>query len=296
MNYRHAFHAGNFADVLKHVVLALVLQHLRLKPAPFRVIDTHAGIARYDLESEEATRTGEWRDGIGRLLAAPLSDATRTVIAPYLDAVRAVNAGCLASGLRAYPGSPQIARHFMRADDVLVANELHVEDRAVLQGHFARDRQVKVMGLDGYTALKALLPPKERRGLVLVDPPFEQAGEFERLLKAMSYAHERFATGTLILWYPIKDRAAVARFEDDIAAAGLSKTLRAELQVCDAFLPDAGGAPRRGLAATAVAVVNPPYTLAPALQQILPELTTVLAQGPGAASRLDWLVAERVHG
>ncbi len=176
MNYRHAYHAGNFADVVKHAVLALVIEHLKLKPAPFRVIDTHAGIGVYDLTSEAAQKTGEWREGIGRLMAAKLSPAAAEVLAPYLDIVRRLNPG---GALVRYPGSPLLARELMRADDRLVVNELHPEDQDELKRHFAHDPQVRVMALDAWTALKALLPPPERRGVMLIDPAFEQTGELD---------------------------------------------------------------------------------------------------------------------
>ena len=181
MNYRHAYHAGNFADVLKHLVLALVIDYMRRKEAPFRVIDTHAGCGRYALGSIQAGKTGEWRGGIGRLLgpdSKPLPPDVAKVMRPYLDAVRAENP---APPLEVYPGSPLIARHLMREQDVLVANELHPEDHADLKSAIGRDRRVKLLALDGWVALKSLLPPKERRGVVLIDPPFEQEGEFDRL-------------------------------------------------------------------------------------------------------------------
>ena len=173
MNYRHAYHAGNFADVLKHVVLARVLSYMRLKPQPFRVIDTHAGAGRYDLQGAEASKTAEWRDGIGRLLkAAPAPDVAE-LLAPYLEAVAAYNSGVVGGELRFYPGSPLIARHLMRRDDVLIANELLGEDVALLKAELARARSTKVLNLDAWTAIRSLLPPRERRGVVLIDPPFE---------------------------------------------------------------------------------------------------------------------------
>ena len=172
MNYRHVYHAGNFADVFKHAILALCLEHLAQKPAPFRVIDTHAGVGLYDLAGVEAGKTLEWADGIGRLIgvdATPLPDTVAALLAPYLAVVKGMNE---AGRLAAYPGSPMIVRKLMRAGDALIVNELHPTDHQTLASLFARDAQTKVMTLDGWTALKALLPPKERRGLVLIDPPF----------------------------------------------------------------------------------------------------------------------------
>jgi 23S rRNA (adenine2030-N6)-methyltransferase len=289
MNYRHAYHAGNFADVLKHLVLALVIEHLKTKPQPFRVVDTHAGIGLYDLAGVEAGKTGEWRDGIARLLAAELSTPARAVLAPYLDVVRQFmpHVGVEGEGaVLQYPGSPLLARTLMRADDALILNELHPEDRAALASLFRRDKATKVLGLDGYTVLKATLPPKERRGLLLVDPPFEEPGEFDRLLAAIREALRRFAGGTQVHWYPIKDIDAVRRFHRVIRSEALAETLLVEIAVRanDASVP--------GLAATGVLIVNPPYTLHAGLAAVLPELLGVLRQGDGASHRLEWLVAE----
>ena len=212
MNYRHAYHAGNFADVLKHAVLALVIEHLKLKPAPFRVIDTHAGVGVYDLGAEEAQKTGEWREGIGRIVSADLPPDAAAALAPYLGVVRGLNAQIAREGtLTRYPGSPLLARRLMREGDHLVVNELHPEDNIALRKLFGHDPQTKVLELDGWTALKSLLPPKERRGVVLVDPAYEQPGELERLVQGLKEAARRFATGTILLWYPIKDVTAIAQ-------------------------------------------------------------------------------------
>ena len=222
MNYRHAYHAGNFADVLKHVVLALVIDYLKRKDAPFRVIDTHAGIGRYALTSSEAAKTGEWRQGIGRLIGADaeqLPSEVAQAMAPYLDAVRAANAP---GELAVYPGSPLIARHLMRASDLLVANELHPEDAAALRATLGRDRRIKLITLDAWTALKSLLPPKERRGVVLIDPPFEEEGELARMVEGLDQALRRFRTGVYLAWYPIKDRKPIERFHADLASRCLA--------------------------------------------------------------------------
>ncbi len=277
MNYRHAYHAGNFADVLKHAVMALVIEHLKLKPAPFRVIDTHAGIGLYDLASVEAQKTGEWRAGIGRLLGAQALPAeVEALLAPYLGIVRSFNAG---DGIMRYPGSPLIARRLMRPDDQLIANELHAEDVAGLRWVMASEPASKVLELDGYVALRALLPPKERRGLVLIDPPFEDGDEFATLAAAVADAMRRFATGTVLIWYPIKDIDTVAAFHQSIAGLRIAKVLVAELYL---------RAPRRVdvLNGCGLVIINPPYTLAGQLQRLLPILSRLLQQDAGATERL----------
>jgi len=271
MNYRHAYHAGNFADVLKHALLALVIEHLKLKPAPFRIIDTHAGIGLYDLGSEAALKTGEWRAGIGRIVDAGLPAEAAAILAPYLAVVREINGP---GPLQRYPGSPLIARHLMRATDRLVVNELHPEDHVALAKLFAGDAQTKVLSLDGWTALKSLLPPKERRGVVLVDPAFEEQGELERLAKGLGEAVRRFATGTFLLWYPIKDVKAVAAFRRSIAALELAKVLAVELMI---RAPEDA----QRLNGAGLIVVNAPYTLEAKLKVLLPVLVRLLAQGEG---------------
>jgi len=279
MNYRHAYHAGNFADVVKHAVLTLIIEHLRLKPAPFRIIDTHAGIGVYDLASEAAQKTGEWREGIGRVMAAKLSPAAAEVLAPYLDIVRRLNPG---GGLLRYPGSPLLARELLRADDRLVVNELHPEDQDELKRLFAHDPQVRVMALDAWMALKALLPPPERRGVMLIDPAFEQTGELARLVGGLKEAARRFATGTFLLWYPIKEMAPVAAFRREVAALGLPKAMAIELMV-------RGGADETRLNGAGLIAVNAPFTLSAKLDALLPELAPVLAQGEGAGFRIEQL-------
>jgi 23S rRNA (adenine2030-N6)-methyltransferase len=282
MNYRHTYHAGNFADVVKHAVLALVIERLKLKETPFRVIDTHAGIGSYDLEAEAAQRTGEWRGGIGRLAgpdAAPLPAPIATLLAPYLDAVRSLNPQ---GGIRRYPGSPKLARLLMRPQDRMVVNEMHPEDARALRGVFAKDGQVKVMELDGWVGLKALLPPKERRGVVLIDPPFEQAGEFGRLALALREGVKRFATGTYILWYPIKEGRQVETFKRDLQAFGVPKLLSVELFVRAAE-------PEGGLGGTGLVILNPPFEIDRQLTILGPFLAGRLGVGAGARWRQTWL-------
>jgi 23S rRNA (adenine2030-N6)-methyltransferase len=286
MNYRHAFHAGNFADVLKHIVLVACLTHLARKPAPFRVIDTHAGCGSYDLAAGKALRTGEWRDGIGRLARDAPSEipaAGRALLERYLTIV----AGDEKTWPPArYPGSPAIALAMLRKDDRLVANELHPADNATLRETIS-DRRVKVLALDGWTAIKSLLPPRERRGLVLIDPPFEEPGELIRLTNGLTAALDRFAGGTYLLWYPVKDMKPVARFQRAMrelaAARKLESMLAAQVLLRAPRNPDL-------LNGCGLVIANPPYTLAKELGALLPWLAEKLAQGPGAIGTIEELV------
>ncbi|MDA8231960.1 MAG: 23S rRNA (adenine(2030)-N(6))-methyltransferase RlmJ [Magnetospirillum sp.] len=282
MNYRHAFHAGNFADVVKHAVLALVLDHLARKAAPFFVLDTHAGTGLYDLAGLPAGKTGEWREGIGRILAKPSPPAA---LSPYLDAVRAANP---AGELRWYPGSPALAQALTRPQDRIALVELHPEDGDDLKRRFSRDRRVGVHRMDGYAALKGLLPPPERRGLALIDPPFEVRDETARLCKALAQACRRWSTGIYLVWYPIKARPAIDRLHADLAMLGLPPTLAAEVLVRSDDDPSR-------LNGSGLAVVNPPWTLDATLAELLPWLAEALAApegGTGAGHRLEWLVGE----
>lgn len=286
MNYRHAYHAGNFADVLKHAVLALVIEHLKRKDAPFRVIDTHAGVGRYALSSREAGKTGEWLGGIARLIgpdAAPLPADVARCLAPYLDVVRRENGG---TSLRVYPGSPALALALMRPQDVLIANELHPEDRAALEQAIGADRRAKVMGLDAWVALKSLLPPKERRGVVLIDPPFEAADEIDRLVHGLSQALQRFATGIYLAWYPIKDPKRIARFHARLGELAPPQSMCIELMIQRPINTER-------LNGCGLIVVNPPYTLEGDMAAVLPHLGRRLAAaGSGADYGLDWLGRE----
>lgn len=282
MNYRHAFHAGNFADVVKHLILTRIVEYLKRKPAAFRVLDTHAGVGLYDLAGDEAGRTGEWVDGIGRLIERGLSGPATELAAPYLDAVRAQNPD---GGLRFYPGSPFIVRHLLREQDRLFALELHADDAEKLRENFAGDIQTRATHLDGWAALGTHLPPKEKRGLVLIDPPFEEKGEFSRMVAGLVKAYQRWPGGIYALWYPIKDPHEVAEFIDDLEATGIAKILRIELTIRAPSTP-----PR--LHGTGMIVVNPPYTLEDEMRLALPELAKLLANEGRGKWRLDWIAGE----
>lgn len=278
MNYRHIFHAGNPADVMKHAVLALILDHLRAKPAPFCVLDTHAGIGRYDLTSEAARKTAESDEGIGRLFGHPLP---HPALAPYLDAVQALNPD---GALRWYPGSPRVARAALRPQDRMVLVELHPDDAHTLKAEFAGDRAVAVHQSDAYTALKAHLPPKEKRGLVLIDPPFEQPDEFARMAEGLALAHRRWSTGIFALWYPIKERAAVWRFQDAVEKTGIPKVLIAELT----WHPEDTHLRLNG---SGLLIVNPPWQLDETLKGMLPALHDALPTTGGDVA-VSWLTPE----
>src|SRR5690349_10390804 len=252
MNYRHAFHAGNFADVIKHIVLVRILLHLQDKPAAFRVIDTHGGAGLYDLTGDEASRSGEWLTGIARVMQARFSDAALALLKPYLDIVRAFGSG---PELTAYPGSPLIARALLRPQDRLTVCEIEPRARALLIDALRRDAQARVVDLDGWTALPAFVPPNERRGVVLIDPPFEQPDEFERLARVFAESFAKWPTGIYMLWYPVKNRRATDALARQVAAAAAAKgagdkCLRLEFSAA----PQAVGGP---LTSSGLLIVNP---------------------------------------
>jgi len=282
MNYRHAFHAGGFADVIKHIVLVRILTYLQEKPAAFRVLDTHAGAGLYDLTGEEAQRGGEWLTGIARVMQARFSEAALALVAPYLDIVRAFNPP---GTLKAYPGSPLIARALLRPQDRLTACEVEPHTRKRLIDALRRDTQARVVDLNGWTALPAFVPPNERRGLVLIDPPFEAKDEFDRLAGGFSEAFAKWPTGSYVLWYPVKSRRVTEGLARHVAGVAASSTppgkcLRLEFSAAP---QQVGGA----LTSTGLLIVNPPWTLAAELKTILPELEKPLGQGGAGRFRLE---------
>jgi 23S rRNA (adenine2030-N6)-methyltransferase len=281
VNYRHAFHAGSFADVFKHAVLCRVLAYLCEKPAAFRVIDTHAGAGLYDLTASEASRGGEWHDGIARVLAGRLPQTAAALLKPYLDVVAVLNAP---DTLTVYPGSPALVRAWLRPQDRLVACELEPQAYAALARNL-RDPRIKTLAVDGWTALAANVPPPERRGMVLIDPPFERDDDFPRLSQALAAAHRKWATGLYMLWYPIKGRIEPDALAKRLRRLGIPKILRAELMV--SALSD----PRR-LNGSGLILVNPPWTLEADLKALLPPLLAALARDAKARFTLDWLSSE----
>ncbi|GEO18166.1 23S rRNA (adenine(2030)-N(6))-methyltransferase RlmJ [Microvirga aerophila] len=267
MNYRHAFHAGNFADVMKHALLVRILAYLQRKETPLRVIDTHAGIGFYDLTGDEAERTGEWIDGIGRLDQA-FSPEVEELLAPYRTVIADVRTR---HGQTIYPGSPGILRELLRRQDRGVFVELHPADHAVLSGAFNTVANLKVMHLDGWTALHALIPPKERRGLVLIDPPYEKPNELERLGTELLEALAKWPTGVYAGWYPIKALEPVDAVAARLHAESPRPGLRLELLVDDPRDPSR-------LNGSGLFVLNPPWALREEAEILLPALAERLSR------------------
>ena len=283
MNYRHAFHAGSFADVFKHAVLCRILHYLREKPAAFRVIDTHAGAGLYDLTGPEAKRGGEWHDGIERLMAAKLPAPVAALLSPYLEVIGALNEP---GRLKVYPGSPAIARAWLRPQDRLIACELEPTAAIALAGSLRGDSRIKTMEIDGWTALSASVPPPERRGLVLVDPPFEEEADFHRLSHHMAAAHRKWATGIYALWYPIKGRGEADELAKRLRRLAIPKVLRAELIVSPVSDPTRFNG-------CGLILVNPSWTLEDELATLLPALAGLLGREGKGGFTLDWLAGEK---
>lgn len=276
MNYRHAFHAGNFADVMKHVLLTRMMIYLQAKDAPIRVIDTHAGIGLYDLEGGEAGRTGEWIDGIGRL-DTPFSAEVEDLLAPYRRILADVRAR---HGKGRYPGSPAIMRELLRRQDKGVFVELHPADHAILSKRFNGVFNLKVLHLDGWMALQSLIPPKEKRGLVLIDPPYEQENELQKLGDAILASARKWPTGLYAGWYPIKGMAPIDNLFKTLDAKSPRPGLRLELLVDDPRDPTR-------LNGSGLILLNPPWTLRQEAEILLPALAERLSRHGYAAYRSE---------
>ncbi|QAU23139.1 23S rRNA (adenine(2030)-N(6))-methyltransferase RlmJ [Dyella sp. M7H15-1] len=290
MNYRHAYHAGNFADVLKHSVLFALIQALQAKETPFALIDTHAGSGCYALDNEEADKTGEYRDGIARLLFPDLrhGDTPQQTLPPllrhWLDAILVLPGN--EHGLKLYPGSPLQAARAMRDIDSAYLCELHPEETRLLRELFHHDHRVHVHNRNGYEALKALLPPKEKRGLVLIDPPYEaQETEYRLIEAALKAALQRWPTGIYAIWYPIKLRSQVQPFLRGLQHCGARRVLRAELLV------HSDDSPLR-LNGSGMVILNAPWNLDQGLREPLQAMARLLSQERAAKWRLDWLVQD----
>ena len=290
MNYRHLYHAGNFADVFKHVLLLQLVRAMQRKEKGFLYLDTHAGRGDYDLSATTTLPDGrerppEWTAGIGRIWA---EGNPPSLLADYLAAVRACNArhGASESALHYYPGSPWIAQTQLRMQDRAALCELREDDAEALAQDFCNHPNVSVQPMDGYTALRAMLPPREKRALVLIDPPFESPTEFADILSGLRGALRRFPSGVYALWYPLTDRARSDWFQQDLLALGLPPTLVAELQIAS----DSSVVRMKGCG---LLVLNPPWQIEAEVRAVLPALVERMKLDDGASVRVHWLVPEK---
>ncbi|MBA0167382.1 MULTISPECIES: 23S rRNA (adenine(2030)-N(6))-methyltransferase RlmJ [unclassified Pectobacterium] len=279
LSYRHSFHAGNHADVLKHTVQSLIITALKEKEKPFLYLDTHAGAGRYQLSGEHAERTGEYLDGIAKIWQR---DDIPAELEPYMQAVRTYNHN---GQLRYYPGSPLIARQLLREQDKLHLTELHPSDFPLLRNEFQKDSRAKVLRDDGYQQLKSQLPPLSRRGFMLIDPPYELKTDYQAVVKGIQEGHKRFATGVFALWYPVVLRQHIKRMLKELEATGIRNILQIELAV----LPDSD---RYGMTASGMIVINPPWKLAAQMKSVLPWLHSVLVPEGTGHTLVEQIVPE----
>lgn len=279
MNYRHAFHAGNHADVFKHIVLTRLVALMSRKEQPFAYIDTHAGLGLYDLRGDQATRTGEWLEGIARLWQATDRPALTD------DYVKVINRLNTEGELRYYPGSPELARRLMRQQDRVLLNEKHPDDGQLLKDNMKKDPRVAVHLGEGWHVPRALLPVAEKRAVMLIDPPFEQLDELQRCAKAMKETIGRMRQTVAAIWYPIKDDSrALKRFYQELTSSGAPKLLRVELLVHPLDTP-------QSLNGSGLVIANPPWGLEEELSTLMPWLAKLLGQSQGGW-KMDWLIAE----
>lgn len=296
MNYRHHYHAGNFADVFKHAALVQLVRAMQRKDKGFLYLDTHAGRGSYDLLSAASgltlARTPEWPDGIGRLLDADPSTLS-PVLCEYLELCRAHDAvhrtaaeqASEPEALRYYPGSPRFVQELARPQDRLTLCELQPDEFALLDDEFLGARRARIERIDGYIAIKAQLPPIERRALILIDPPFEEADEFVQVGRAISEGLRRLPSATIAVWYPLTERARSEAFLDQLVQLKLPPCCVIELLIAGAMAP-------QKLKGCGLVVINPPWRLAPVLADLATDLAVRLAQSPGGGSGLRWLVPE----
>ena len=264
LSYRHSFHAGNHADVIKHLVQVAILDYLLQKDKPFCYHDSHAGAGLYSLLGEQAQKTSEYQTGIGKLWQYQPQNAA---LARYIDVVKQLNPD---GELAFYPGSPKIAALMLRATDSIQASELHPTDYPILASQFARRRHSRIENMDAWAGFKAMLPPLHKRGLVLIDPPYELKTEYQDVVNGLQLAYSRFPQATYAIWYPVIERAALEAFISALVATGIKDMLR--IEYCP--LPDSSGF---GMTGSGMLVVNPPYTLAKDMQQALSELSPLLS-------------------
>lgn len=269
LSYRHSFHAGNHADVLKHTVQSLIIESLKEKEKPFLYVDTHSGAGRYQLSGEHAEKTGEYLQGIARIWEQP--DLPEE-LAPYMNIVRQMNDN---GRLRYYPGSPLLAKYLLREQDKLALTELHPTDYPLLRAEFSRDERAQISKGDGYQQIKAKLPPPSRRGFILMDPSYELKSDYEAVVNGVVEGYKRFATGTYAIWYPVVLRQQIKRMLNQLEATGIRKILQIELAV----RPDSD---QRGMTASGMIVINPPWKLEQQMKSVLPWLhKTLVPEGIG---------------
>ena len=280
LSYRHGFHAGNFADILKHSVLVHILEYMTQKDKPLRIIDTHAGAGVYKLNGPQAQKNREFDNGIGQLWASASAPAA---IARLIELVRTVNGG---GPLQLYPGSPLIAQTLMRPTDRLYLHELHPADFQFLRDCMRNDKRIKVAHDDGFAGLQALLPPPDRRALVLLDPSYEVKNDYQHVVKQIIQAHKRFATGTYAIWYPVVLRQRIDEMELALKKSGIKN-----IQLMEFGLQ--ADSPEHGMTASGMIVINPPWTLWAAMEEALPWLVETLSETNRGFYRLEQLVAEK---
>ncbi|MEI6895278.1 MAG: 23S rRNA (adenine(2030)-N(6))-methyltransferase RlmJ [Colwellia sp.] len=278
LSYRHAFHAGNFADVLKHSVLTLVLDYMTRKEKGFHYIDSHSGAGMYQLADEYAQKTGEYKEGIAKIITDKNAPEP---LAPYLSLINSLN---LHSELEVYPGSPGIAKAFMRRQDSTHLFELHPTDIQHLAEFCQRGKKVFVKQSDGYKGVLGLLPPPSRRGVVLIDPPYELKEDYQKAVKTIIKAYDKFATGTYILWYPVVQRERVEQMSADFCKSAVKNVLQVEFCLSD-------DSEAYGMTGTGLFIVNPPWQLAQQLEEILPYLKNKLGN-KNSSYRVKPLIAE----
>jgi 23S rRNA (adenine2030-N6)-methyltransferase len=279
LSYRHSFHAGNYADVLKHCVQSLIIESMKEKEKPFLYLDTHAGAGRYLLGSEQAEKTGEYLEGIARIWQR---DDRPADLQPYLSVVDALNSQ---GTLRYYPGSPLISRHLLREQDKLHLTELHPSDFPLLRNEFNRDPRAKVLRADGFGQLKSQLPPTTRRGLILIDPPYELKTDYQAVVAGIKEGYKRFATGIYALWYPVVLRQTVKRMINELQATGIRRILQLELGI----RPDSD---QRGMTASGMIVINPPWKLENQMATLLPWLQEALVPSGTGHHLINWITPE----
>lgn len=279
LSYRHSYHAGNHADVLKHVVLSLVIDAFKEKEKPFLYLDTHSGAGRYLLQSEHAEKTGEYIDGISKIWQ---SNDIPESLASYFSVLRYYNRN---EKLKYYSGSPLIAKNLLREQDKLIMSELHSSDYPLLRQEFNKDKRAKVLREDGFQQLKSKLPPESRRGLILIDPSYEIKTDYQLVAKNLVEGYKRFATGSYLIWYPVVSRTQTQRMISSIIATGIRRILQIELSV----RPDNT---QKGMTASGMIVINPPWKLQTQMQNIMPWLHGKLDTNKQGSYKVELLVDE----